>query len=531
MSQSKSPKNSSSGKGSMLKGSLKLAGATLLSRVLGLVREQVLAAQFGAQGVTDAFLVAFRIPNLLRDMFAEGSFSAAFVPQFSEKYTKDPQQARIFLWSLFLVLGFLTLLISTLMIVFAEPLVSLFVDERFKSNASDFELTILLTRIMAPFFTFVSLAACLMGALNTMKVFFVPALAPSFFNISMIASMLALPLYLQDKGAHPALSLGLGVLFGGFLQFLLQFLSLLKHKFGPVRPKLSHWSEILKVFKLMSYGVISFGANQINLLLTTQLATSTVVGAVSWLGYSFRLFQFPVGILGVSLGGSHLVHFSEDWKAGREQEAIATLKFAYNSMLLVILGALAIMLPTTRTMVTLVFERGEFTHLDSAISANLLEIYLLGLPAYALYKLISPTFYTLGKEKVPVFCSLAGILFNITFCVVLVPHYGFRILALGMSLSMTLNVLLQSIQLARILNLPVNFFISSRVLKMLLSFGVSQILGWMVFRNYDLKGHNLLELLGIFSGMAVSLFGLYAVVLLLLGEKEALLYLKSKFRK
>ncbi|MBT7668568.1 MAG: murein biosynthesis integral membrane protein MurJ, partial [Bdellovibrionales bacterium] len=158
---------------SLLLSSLKMAVATLLSRILGLVREQVMAYMFGASGVTDAFLVAYRIPNMLRDLFAEGAFSAAFVPIFTEVRLKDPAQARRMLWTLVILLGFITLCIVAGMIYFAPELVSVFAP-RFVENPEKFQITVTLIRLMSPFLTLVSLAALMMGVLNSIKIFFVP---------------------------------------------------------------------------------------------------------------------------------------------------------------------------------------------------------------------------------------------------------------------------------------------------------------------------------------------------------------------
>ena len=176
-----------------------MAVATFCSRIFGLVREQVLAFMFGASSMTDAFYVAFRIPNLLRDLFAEGAFSAAFVPTFIEAKEESAESARRLLWSLLIVLTGTTLTISGLIIYFAPEIVSVFAPG-FVGDTEKFEVTVGLTRIMAPFLCFVSIAALFMGALNSLKVFFVPALAPAFFNVTMIISMIALPTWMTSHG-------------------------------------------------------------------------------------------------------------------------------------------------------------------------------------------------------------------------------------------------------------------------------------------------------------------------------------------
>ncbi|MBT3586813.1 MAG: murein biosynthesis integral membrane protein MurJ, partial [Halobacteriovoraceae bacterium] len=195
---------------SLIGASLKMGMATLSSRILGLVREQVMAYTFGASGWTDAFNVAFRVPNMLRDLFAEGSFSSAFVPIFTEVKLEDPEKAKRLLWSMVVLLGGITTIISFGILVFAPQLVQFFTDARFTSDPERFQLTTTLIRIMSPFLVFVSLAALFMGVLNTLKIFFVPALAPAFFNLVMIASILTMPAILKARGIHPVLALGIG---------------------------------------------------------------------------------------------------------------------------------------------------------------------------------------------------------------------------------------------------------------------------------------------------------------------------------
>ncbi len=190
---------------------------TFCSRILGLVREQFIAYLFGASGFTDAFLVAYRIPNLLRDLFAEGAFSAAFVPTFVDANLKNKEEARKLLWSLFCLLMFVSLTIAGFICFFTPELIHLFAPT-FHEDPAKFEVTVWLTRIMSPFLCFISIAALFMGVLNSLKIFFLPSFAPAFFNIVMILSMSLLPGYFISKGIEPILSLGVGVLLGGLAQ-------------------------------------------------------------------------------------------------------------------------------------------------------------------------------------------------------------------------------------------------------------------------------------------------------------------------
>ena len=450
---------------------LKMALATFLSRILGLVREQVMAFYFGASGVTDAFLVAYRIPNLLRDLFAEGAFSSAFVPVFTEKMQKNPQAARRLLWALLICLLGLTGGISLIIIMAAPNIVSVFAPN-FSQNPEKFQLTVLMAQIMAPFLILVSLAALFMGALNSLRVFFIPALAPAVFNVTMIIAIVGAGQALWPSnllGLNPIVVVALGVCLGGLLQALIQLPILVLKKMGPTLNLNFSDRDIGKVFKKLGPGFLGLAATQINLIINTALATSTVVGAVSWLSFAFRLFQFPVGIMGVSVANSNLVLFSDAWKRGDREQALMILKQAVHLGLLFLFPSTALLWTLALLTVQIIFERGEFGPADSLNTAQALKFYVLGLPCYGLYKIWVPVFYTLDREKIPVLASLVSIGFNIIFCILLTPRYGHVVLAIGMSLAIFLNVLIQGFILKRYLNCSWEILLNGRMLKIVLS--------------------------------------------------------------
>lgn len=443
--------------------SLKMAVATLSSRVLGLVREVVLANTFGASYVTDAFLVAFRLPNVLRDLFAEGAFSSAFIPVFTDVKQRSMKEAQNLLWSSFILLGSITFFFVIVIVIFPVPLIKIFSDEKFYSDPARFKLTVDLVRLMAPFLTFVSLAALFMGVLNTLKIFFIPALAPASFNIVMIVSIIYLPQYLQELSFERAMALGVGVLIGGVVQFAFQIPLILKAGLGPTR-NIKIWSKDTKrIVHRLGIGTMGIAATQINILITTILATGTVVGAVSWLNYAFRLFQFPVGIIGVSIASSNLVHFSEHWKKGEREKALESLNTGLILSSFSILPAFALLYVLAEQSIHLVLERGAFSISDTQMTARSLEMYLYGLPFYALYKIFAPTFFAIDRPGTPVKISALSIAFNILFCLWATPKYGFQALALGTSLSMMVNVFLQILMLRKYLDLPLGFFFPLRV--------------------------------------------------------------------
>jgi putative peptidoglycan lipid II flippase len=447
--------------------SLKMAVATFSSRILGLVREQSMAAIFGASGMTDAFLVAYRIPNILRDLFAEGAFSSAFVPTFTKTLHMDEQRAKSLMWSLFILLGGITLSIGVGIAIFSDQLVMLFAP-KFIEDPHKFHVTSTLIMMMSPFLAFISIAALFMGVLNALKVFFLPSFAPVFFNIAMIASILTLPQFMKQWGTEPIYAVGIGVLVGGFLQLIVQLPLIIKKGFGPQGPIRLKSAENAEVVSRIGIGTIGIAATQINVLVNTILASATVVGAVSWLVYAFRFFQFPVGILGVSVASSNLVHFSHAWKKGDHEQAKSLLKASYDLSLFVILPAMAMMFALSAESVNLIFEHGAFTRQDTLMASLALRYYLIGLPFYGLYKIFAPVFYTLDKPKIPVIISTVAVGLNIAFCVLMVPHYGFWILALGTSLSMIFNTLTQMVLLKGQLGLTFNFFFPLKLFKLMI---------------------------------------------------------------
>lgn len=468
----------------VLRSSAKMAVATFCSRILGLVREQIMAAYFGASGFTDAFLVAYRIPNLLRDLLAEGAFSAAFVPTFTEANHESAEKGRQLLWELVVILGAITGVLTVLIFAFAPELISVFAPS-FVADPLKFDLTVTLTRIMCPFLFFISLAALYMGALNSLNVFFVPALAPASYNIMCILCMLFMGSWLSRHGHPPILCLGWGSMLGGFMQAAVQIPLVFKHGYAPTRPA-QWWSpRAKKVILLLGPGLIGFAATQINLLVNTVLATSAAVGATSWLNYAFRLFQLPVGILSVSIGNSNLVHFSAAWKKGDRASAIESLSTSYYLSFLMVLPAMALLYTLSDEVVHVVFQRGRFNEHSTLMTAQALRMYVIGLPLYSLYKILVPTFYAIDKQRTAVSASLISVAFNIVFCWYMTPRFGFQMLALGTTLSMLLNCLIQCWRINHDLALGRSFFISGRLIKLLLATvvmaGLSELMSPLVF--------------------------------------------------
>lgn len=518
---------------------LKMSIATFCSRVLGLVRELLMASYFGASGLSDAFFVAFRIPNLLRDLFAEGAFSSAFVPTFTEAKNRSVAEARKLFWSVFFLLLIVTGVISFLMIIGSKEIVFLMTSTKFHADQEKFLLTVSLVKIMAPFLTLISLAALCMGTLNTFKIFFLPSMSPAAFNVVTIISIVASPFLFMYFSIPPIYAMALGVIVGGLLQFCIQLPAIFKIGIVPILniSKLTLIStETKKIAKRMAIAAIGLSANQINLIINTSLA-SGIVGAVSWLSYAFRLFQFPVGIVSVSVASSNLVHFSEHWKNGDLVQAKKFFKKSFLLNLFIMVPIAMLLIPLAKWSVHLVYERGIFDRMATIETARALQFYVLGIPFYGLYKILVPVFYTIDRPKIPVFISMSSIAINIVFCLSLIGLFGHVILAFGLTISMMLNVTILSFFLYRYLNLEWTFFINLRVLRILFS-GVLLIPVIYFFQDRFMNDltYFSLDILGkiFFLGLFFSLgFLFYLFLIFASGDRqtviENLLVLKEKF--
>ena len=414
----------------------------MTSRILGVVREQVLAAMFGAGNAMDAYNVAFRIPNLVRDLFAEGAMSAAFVPTFTKKLAADGTEAA---WRLgnYVVNALIAItgVLVVLGIIFAEPLVTAFASD-YREVPGKLELTVLLTRIMLPFLTFVAVAAAVMGMLNSLHKFFIPALSPAMFNVATIVCAFTLVPLLPRYGLPGIAAIAIGTLVGGVAQLALQW-PLLRREGFSYRPTLK-WSDegLRRVLVLMGPGTIGVAATQVNVFVNTVLATAEGTGAVSWLNFAFRLMYLPIGLFGVSIATATLPAVSRH--AAQEDKAAVRNTIADGMSLMLMLNVPATfgLLVLATPIVRLIFERGAFTPADTAATAAALQLYALGLLGYSVVRIASPAFYALGEARTPVKVSVATVLFNAALNILLVRALGYRGLALGTSIAALFNATL-----------------------------------------------------------------------------------------
>jgi putative peptidoglycan lipid II flippase len=417
-----------------------LAGAaTLASRILGLVRDQVLAALFGAGNEMDAFVVAFRIPNLVRDLFAEGAMSAAFVPTFTRQLTTRGREAAWRLGSNVLnALIVVTGAIVVLAFVFARPIVTAYAGS-FAAVPGKLDLTIELTRVVLPFLTLAALAAALMGMLNSLHYYFIPALSPATFNVSMIVCAVALTPMMPAFGLPRVMALAVGAAIGGVGQIALQWIPLSREGFRYGRVLDFRDEGLARVLLLMGPGTLGIAATQVNLFVNTLLATSQGTGAVSWLQYAFRLMYFPIGLFGVSIATAVLPAVSRHAAVDDPAAIRGTVARGLRLMLMLNVPATLGLLVLAEPIVRLLFERGRFAAADTTATAAALRFYAVGLVGYSTARIVSPVFYAVGRSRVPVAISAVAIAVNIAASLALVRVMGFTGLALGTSIAAMAN--------------------------------------------------------------------------------------------
>lgn len=415
---------------------------TLASRVTGLVRDQLIAAQFGASAATDAFNVAFRIPNLFRRLFAEGAFSQAFVPLLAATREREGDAAtHALIDAVATVLVWALVLTCVAGVVGAPVLVWLMA-----SGLEQMDLATVMTRWMFPYIGLMSFVALAAGILNTWKRFAVPAATPVLLNLSIIASALALTPWLRREGLEPVYALAAGVMLGGLLQAGAQVVALARlgmlPKIGATPARLrSAWRHpgVHDVLKRMAPALLGVSVAQVSLLINTQIASHIAVGAVSWLTYADRLMEFPTGLLGVALGVVLLPQLSSAQGRGDAQAYSDMLDWGLRLVLLLALPcALALLLFAT-PLVAVLFHYGAFTARDVAECARAVMGWGVGLLGLIAVKVLAPGFYARQDTKTPVKIAIGVLVLTQVFNAVFVPWIGQAGLSLSIGLAALVN--------------------------------------------------------------------------------------------
>lgn len=421
----------------LLKSLAAVSSLTMLSRVLGFVRDTIIARTFGAGVASDAFVVAFKLPNLLRRIFAEGAFSQAFVPILAEYKTQQGEEAtRTFLAY---VAGLLTLVLAlvTLLGILAAPWIVWITAPGFADEAERFALTTDLLRVTFPYILLISLSSLVGAVLNTWNRFSVPAFVPTLLNVSMIVFSVWLAPYFDP----PIMALGWAVLVGGLAQFLWQ-LPALKKTGMLVLPRLSlRDTGVWRVLKQMGPAIFGVSVSQISLIINTIFASFLVAGSVSWMYYADRLMELPSGVLGVALGTILLPALAKTYASADREEYSRLLDWGLRLCFLLVLPCTLALAIIAEPLVVSLFQYGKFTAHDSAMTQQALVAYAVGLLALILIKILAPGFYAQQNIKTPVRIAIVSLLatqaMNVLFVFGLdLRHAG---LALAISLAACLN--------------------------------------------------------------------------------------------
>jgi putative peptidoglycan lipid II flippase len=438
--------------------------ATMASRLLGVAREMVLARVFGASAdpSMDAFNVAFRVPNLVRDLFAEGAMTAAFVPTFTRTLNAQGRDAAWRLGNLVInALLIVTTVLVVIGVVFAAPITQLIAATDltspflrllgfatapptaagFASVEGKLALTVQLTQIMMPFLTTIAVAVAMMGMLNSLHRFFVPALSPAMFNVATIICAYALVPFMPGIGLPPIAGIAIAAVIGGLGQIAVQWPSLRREGFR-YRPVLDFADPGLReILRLMGPGTLGLAAVQINVVVNTSLAATQEQGAVSWLQYAFRLMYLPIGLFGVSIATAALPDLSRQAGESDKSAMRSTISSSLRMMLMLNVPATVGLIVLARPIVAFLLEHGKFTSHDTAATAAALMFYAPGLLGYSAVKIASPSFYALRDSRTPVLISIASVGLNLILNLALVQTMGYRGLALGTAIAAMFNAL------------------------------------------------------------------------------------------
>jgi len=434
-----------SGKDGLARSTTVVGTATLASRVFGLIREQTFAFLFGAGLATDAFVAAFRIPNLLRDLFAEGALSAAFVPVFTDTMAnKGKTEAFRMANRLANVLLVVLAVIVGLGILLTPALVQVIVPG-FSSIPGKSELTATMARIMFPFLLLISMAAVSMGMLNSLRRFAVPAFAPVLFNLGLIAAGYLLCPFFNP----PIIGMAFGVLLGGLGQWAIQIPSLRREGFA-YRFDLSFTDPgVRRILWLMAPAVVGLASTQVNIFVNTQIASLLPQGSVSYLNFSFRLMNFPLGIFGVAVATVTLPVVAAYAAKKEIHNVLGTANSALKLVFFLTVPSIFFLCFAAKPIISVLYQHGRFTPTDTINTARALVFYAVGLFAYSSIRVIAPVFYALGDTKTPAVASVLSVALNVVLNLTLMRPLGYRGLALATSLAALANISILLVRLTR----------------------------------------------------------------------------------
>ncbi len=422
--------------------------ATAISRITGLMREMVFAFLYGANTATDAFQASFRLLDLLRDLFAETTLSSAIVPILTEEKSRGKANQNL-LASNVLNLLFISVSVITIIFILFSPYLVRLIAFGFKSIPGKIDLTVALATIILPFLVFVALAAWAMSYLNTENKFFVPAVAPAWFNIFSILTPVVLYTYLVNRGTNPIFGMAYGVLVGGLIQFVSQIPALLKNGFKYsfyLNLKDPALKKVLLLFLPVALGLAS---SRINVMVDTIMVSFLEERSITWLHYAFRIMHLPLGLFGIAVGAVALPSFSKLVVENNLSELRQTVADSLKLVFLLTVFSSVFIIFFSHPITQIIYQRGKFTSFDTTATASALIFYIIGVPFAAGLRNIAAAFYAFKDSKTPMYASLAMIGVNVLLNYVLMKLISYRGIALATSISAFLNFVVLLILLPR----------------------------------------------------------------------------------
>lgn len=486
----------------MLKAFFQVGSATFLSRILGFIRDILIAAALGSGPVADAFFVAFRFPNLFRRIFAEGAFNSAFIPLFAGKLESDGHDAaRRYGENIFATLSFILILLSIL-IEISMPLFMWLNAPGFKANPAQFELTILYSRVMFPFLACMSIMAMLSGMLNSKGKFALAAFAPSIMNMVLILILFLTLNFSSLSVSNIALLMSWGVLLAGVLQVILLIYAAHKQNFAFdfKFPRINH--EFKELFKLAIPGIIAGGIVQINIFVGTIIASQSK-GAVSYLYYADRLYQLPLGVIGIGMGVVILPILSRQFTAKNWKNVHHYLDKSIELAMAFTLPAAVALFLIPDELIKILFERGAFDENATNASADALKIFALGLPAFVLIKIFSSGYFAAKDTKTPMYFALISVFLNIIISLMLFSTLQHVAIAIATTVSGWCNALLLIFTIKKRIKYAQSRQSQLRAIRLLLAAG---LMGCVIYilNNYILVSMKNSEIFFVqLAGMAI----------------------------
>jgi putative peptidoglycan lipid II flippase len=504
----------------LLRAAATVSGLTLLSRITGLIRENLTASIFGASALTDAFFVAFRLPNLLRRMFAEGAFSQAFVPILTETREKTPDQAQALVDRVATLLCW-TLVMVTIAGVAAAPVLVYLMASGLSREPAAFDAAVTMTRWMFPYILFMSLVSLSAGILNTWRRFSIPAFTPVLLNLSFIGCALGLSHYFDP----PIYALAAGVLIGGLAQLAIQVPALLRI---PMLPRIglnlrAAWRDPVtrRIMRQMGPAVLAVSVAQISLIINTHIASRLAPGSVSWISYGDRLMEFPTALLGVALGTVLLPSLSRAGANGNHDEYSNLIDWGLRLSVVLSIPCMVGLALMSEPLTAMLFHYGKFTANDVAMTRLAVAGYSLGLIGLIAIKVLAPGFYARQNVRTPVKIGLFSLLITQLLNLVLVPQFAHMGLTLSISIAALVNAGLLLTGLRRrgtYRPLPgwwrfgLQVLAASAAMAALLYFSVPRV-NWVAMHSQPLLR------VGLAFGLIAAGAGVYGLVLTLLGVR------------